>query len=288
MSDTSPGIYTGRQATDKILHILAEVEQPLPSYMEFYYKILTAQAGSRIPDLSEAASTLHTNAEQRLNQDTPALSYPDLSIDWEDMLVLYREVVELTRNFVTQDTNETENLSVCCESAVILEYTAKLWFETGTVPLNNTEHPKAFQPLLSSVLQATFYPVLSAYSDILFPVIAQDRWQKGYCPVCGGRPDFSFLDKEHGARWLLCSRCDNRWLFKRLECPFCGNDDHTSLAYFSGDHSVYRLYTCEKCRRYIKAIDLRQMKEEALLPLQRVLTLDMDRQAHEMNYRAEP
>ena len=287
MSDTSPEIYTGRQATDKILQILAEVEQPLPDYMEFYYKILMAQAGSKVPDLTEATAALRKNAEQRLDRDTPALAYPDLSIDWQDMLILFRKVVELTTKFVAQEADESENLSFCCESPVILEHTAKLWFELGTLPRDNTEHPKSVQPLTSSVLQATFYPVLSAYSDILFPVVTQDRWQKGYCPVCGGNPDFSFLDKERGARWLLCSRCDSRWLFKRLECPFCGNDDHTSLAYFTDDHSVYRLYTCDKCRRYIEAIDLRQMQEEALLPLQRILTLDMDRQAHEMNYRAE-
>ncbi|MEJ2738890.1 MAG: formate dehydrogenase accessory protein FdhE [Dehalococcoidia bacterium] len=287
MSDTSPGTYTGRQATDKILHILAEVEKPLPSYMEFYYKILMTQAGSKIPDISEATAMLRENAEQRLKQATPALTFPDLSIDWQDTLVLFCEVVELTLKFVAQEAGEKENLAVCCESADILEHTAKLWFETGTVPHNNTEHRKTIQPLTSSVLQATFYPVLSVYADILFPVVTQDRWQKGYCPVCGGYPDFSFLDKERGARWLLCSRCDNRWLFKRLECPFCGNDDHTSLAYFTDDHGTYRLYTCDKCYRYIKAIDLRQMKEEALLPLQRVLTLDMDRQAHEMKYKAE-
>jgi formate dehydrogenase maturation protein FdhE len=288
MSDTSPRIYTGKQATDKILNILAEAEQPLPSYMEFYHQVLMAQAGSKIPDLSEVTSALRENAEQRITQATPALAFSDLNIDWQDMLVLFRQVVELTMKFVTREANETETLYVCTESASILEYTAKLWFETGTVILNTTEHPKAVQPLLSSVLQATFYPLLSAYSDTLFPVITQDSWQKNYCPVCGGRPDFSFLDKERGSRWLLCSRCDSQWLFKRLECPFCGNDDHTSLAYYTNDGNAYRLYTCDKCRIYIKAIDLRQMQEEVLLPLQRVLTLDMDRQAHEMHYRPEP
>jgi formate dehydrogenase maturation protein FdhE len=287
MSDMSPGVYTGRQATNKILNILAEAEQPLPSYMEFYYKILSVQAGSKVPDLSEAVPALQKNVEQRLGKGTPVLTFPDLIINWQDILVLFREVVELTRKFVVQEADEIEDLSICCESADVLSHTAKLWFEIGTVPLNSTEHPKVVQPLTSSVLQATFYPSLSAYSDILSPIIKQDHWQKGYCPVCGGSPDFSYLDKERGARWLLCSRCDGRWLFKRLECPFCGNDDHKSLAYFTDDHNIYRLYTCDKCHRYIKAIDLRQTKEETLLPLQRVLTLDMDRQAHEMNYKAE-
>ena len=116
----------------------------------------------------------------------------------------------------------------------------------------------------------------------------QEAWYKRYCPVCGGGPDFAFLDKERdGARWLLCSRCDAQWLFYRLVCPHCGNDDQHSLAYLTDDTGLYRLYVCEKCRRYLKTIDLRKTEAEVLLPLERILTLDLDRQAHESNYTAD-
>ena len=142
------------------------------------------------------------------------------------------------------------------------------------------------KPLTFSLLQASLHPLLNVYASELLPSVKQESWYRRYCPVCGGSPDFASLDKERGARWLLCSRCDAQWLFYRLICPFCGNEDQKTLAYFADDRSLYRLYVCEKCRGYIKAIDLRQTESEILLPLERILTLDMDRQAQELDYEA--
>jgi FdhE protein len=90
---------------------------------------------------------------------------------------------------------------------------------------------------------------------------------------------------EEGARWLVCGRCDAEWRFQRLECPFCGTRDQGNLAYFSGGQGLYRLYVCEECKGYIKAIDLRHSQSEVLLPLEWIGTLDMDRQACELGYR---
>ena len=55
--------------------------------------------------------------------------------------------------------------------------------------------------------------------------------------------------------------------------------------YFADDEDLYRLYVCEQCHKYIKTIDLRHTESEILLPLERVLTLDMDRQAQEKGYK---
>jgi FdhE protein len=100
-----------------------------------------------------------------------------------------------------------------------------------------------------------------------------------------GKPDFAFIDKEKGARWLLCSRCDTGWLFQRLECPYCGNTDQNELAYFTDDTELYRLYICQRCHSYLKSIDLRKTDSEILLPLERVMTVDMDRQGQEKGYK---
>lgn len=288
MGEKAPGAYSGKQATEKIINRLAEAEQPLPVYLEFFHKILLAQSELKQPDPSEIITALKQKTEQRLGAGTPAITFTDLHIDWPETLDLFCKVVELTNDYVKQESDEKEELLVCCENSDVLAHTAKLWFEIGTLPRDATsQYRETASSLTSSVLQATLYPVLSVYSGVLSSLVKQDQWQKNYCPVCGGSPDFSFLDKEHGARWLLCSRCDAQWLFKRLVCPYCGNDDHKSLAYFTDDHSSYRLYTCDKCHTYIKAIDLRQTKEDTMLPLERVLTLDMDRQAREMGYAAE-
>ncbi len=82
----------------------------------------------------------------------------------------------------------------------------------------------------------------------------------------------------------MCSRCDGVWLFQRLVCPYCGTQDQTKLAYLTDDTAQYRLYVCDACRTYIKAIDMRRIQHNVRLPLERVLTLDLDRQATANGY----
>ena len=288
MSDKSPHTSTHKQVIDKILNRLAEAEQPLPSSLEFYRHILTIQNKIRLPDLSTITADLGKNAGERLSQGKPILTYSDLEINWEDFTKLFNALTELSVEFLTPDREETEEVKKIGSDLNSLQEATKTWFGSKIVSRKSNAKNNDTKPLASSILQATLYPSLTTYTDKLLPLVPQEAWYKRYCPVCGGGADFAFLDREKdGARWLLCSRCDAQWLFYRLVCPHCGNDDQQSLSYFTDDSNLYRLYICEKCRRYLKTIDLRKTETEILLPLERVLTLDMDRQAHDSNYQAD-
>jgi FdhE protein len=288
MNDKSPHIPTHRQVIDKILNRLADAEQPLPRSLEFYRKILTIQTKTKLPDLAESTADFSRNSGERLSQGKPLLAFSDLEINWEYFQSLYNELLDLSMEFLTPNREETEEAKKIGSDLDLLQETTKTWFGIKTVSRKSNSKNNDINQLTSSIVQATLYPLLSIYSDKLLPLVTQEAWYKRYCPVCGGEADFGFLDREKdGARWLLCSRCDAQWLFYRLVCPHCGNDDQQSLAYFTNDTSVYRLYVCEKCRHYLKTIDLRKTEAEILLPLERILTLDMDRQAHESNYEAD-
>jgi FdhE protein len=94
------------------------------------------------------------------------------------------------------------------------------------------------------------------------------------------------LKGEVGERWLLCSRCDTEWLFQRVECPYCGTQEQDDLVYFIDAREQYRLYLCERCKCYLKAVDLRKTEAGAPLPLERLYTIDLDRQAVGRGYHA--
>jgi FdhE protein len=96
----------------------------------------------------------------------------------------------------------------------------------------------------------------------------------------------AFLKRESGARWLLCSRCDTEWLFQRLECPYCGTQEQNALVFFTDEEELYRLYVCERCKCYLKAVDLRKTEAEVLLPLERLYTIDLDTQAVGKGYHS--
>ena len=69
-----------------------------------------------------------------------------------------------------------------------------------------------------------------------------------------------------------------------MKCAYCNNTDQEALSYYTSDEGLYRLYVCDKCKHYLKTIDLRNARSEVLVPLERLLTMEIDAQAREYGY----
>lgn len=113
-----------------------------------------------------------------------------------------------------------------------------------------------------------------------------ESWLQGYCPTCGALPDFAYL-ADDGARYLVCSQCNTEWRFPRLKCPFCGNEDQKTLGYFFADAEnwhAYRIYVCEKCHKYLKAIDSRSAGSKTITLWERIKTITLERYVESMGY----
>src|SRR5258708_6669417 len=78
-------------------------------------------------------------------------------------------------------------------------------------------------------------------------------------PFCGSKPQVAVLRPEGdgGKRFLLCSLCSTEWLFRRVLCPNCAeeNKDHLPI-FIAEDFDYVRVDACDTCRTYIKSIDL--------------------------------
>jgi len=98
-------------------------------------------------------------------------------------------------------------------------------------------------------------------------------------------PKIGHLVDKEGKRHLFCSQCGFEWRFRRVKCPFCGNEEQQTLSYFTveGDER-YRVDVCDVCKRYIKTLDFRNVGEEAILDVEDVATLHLDMLAHEEGY----
>jgi FdhE protein len=129
-----------------------------------------------------------------------------------------------------------------------------------------------------------------------FEMIAEDisksgrfaSWGKAICPVCGHEPDMARFEREDGRRILHCPLCDSQWAFRRLQCPFCLNDNQDSLRFFFVDQkSPYRVDVCDKCGRYIKAVDERKLGEGRTVRfvVEDIATFDLDMAAWEEGFR---
>lgn len=148
------------------------------------------------------------------------------------------------------------------------------------------ERVTAWPDLLGFVLNNTlhlFIQASAAFSE--WPLrAAEEGWYRRKCPVCGGKPDFAALEKESGARRLLCARCDTEWTFYRTGCPFCGEERPEQLGYYPWGDRTCRLYVCDNCKRYLKTMDLRELARPVNLPAERILSVGMDVAALDAGY----
>jgi FdhE protein len=101
-------------------------------------------------------------------------------------------------------------------------------------------------------------------------------WAEGNCPFCGSRAGMAELAGEEGRRHLCCATCNTRWPFKRLKCPYCGNEEVEKLSYFTAGEGATRVDTCKGCSRYIKTRDSRKGGEGQPLEVEDLLTIHLD------------
>jgi len=273
---------------NKILERLDEWEQregQLPSFTQFYRELLEIQTEAKSRITVGKPRLTKDMVGDRLREGIPLLLFKNFSPDWHQVQTVFEQVAVWAAKDSEDPSGESESLKNIARQSSLLKEVVSLWYRGDSLTTIATARG-IDDELLTSVVAAAVKPFLFAYSRLLLPEVDQELWRRRYCPVCGGKPDFAYLERERGARWLLCSRCDAEWLFLRLECPYCGTQNQDALAYFTDEEQsyLYRLYVCEECRTYIKAIDLRRAESEVLLPLERVTTLDMDKQGCEKGY----
>ncbi len=257
----------------------------LPSrLLEFYRKLLTIQFRSERLIGNIDAGLKDKTINERLDSGQPLISVNALALDWSLLNDVYIQVIALFTDYPDLFGKLPKRLSQPEVHSSLSERVVKAWFKRASLPSTLAVDDNE-RLVLEAIIHATIQPFLVSQARSLIHSVQQERWRREYCPVCGGKPDFAFLNKDRGARWLLCSRCDAEWLFQRLQCPYCSNKNQKDLSYFTDDAGVYRLYVCERCHKYIKAIDLRYTEADVLLPLERLLTLDLDNQAREKGYQ---
>ncbi len=98
-------------------------------------------------------------------------------------------------------------------------------------------------------------PIFSALRSIVEEELREAEWWRGMCPVCGAYTRISFKDEDGGV-WLKCSICGAEWRYPENKCPFCGNDEPSSIDIYTPMRDErFKLYICRKCGRYWKLVN---------------------------------
>jgi FdhE protein len=147
---------------------------------------------------------------------------------------------------------------------------------------------EASAPMQAGLLRflgwTAFRRILDPISEPFAAWRDDDAWHRPQCPTCGQLPVMAQLVGKADARSrvLVCGCCPTRWGYKRLGCPYCGNEAEERLALLELQGPVgLRLDVCESCKSYLKTYA--GQGEEALF-LQDWPTLLLDAMAAERGY----
>ena len=151
--------------------------------------------------------------------------------------------------------------------------------------IKETMLEKDLATFLFSFMLASFY---RQQLKTIIEVLRTDLWEGGNCPTCGEKPHFGMLRPEDGAKQLECWLCGTEWVHTRIKCPFCGNEDHEELGYFTvEDSELCRVNHCQSCCQYYKVFDARKFHAdgEIVLTIHNLATLAYDLLARQEGFK---
>jgi len=201
----------------------------------------------------------------RLVTGEPLLEFSQIAFDWNDVRLLIRQVTDVLRRHEVIDTPTATALHSIGRSPTLPDV-MRAWFE---------RKPTIDIEMIDDVLGWAARPYLQRTAEVLQQRVSLDGWTRRVCPVCTAEPEFSVITTS-GDRQLVCGRCHVRWAFSPITCPYCGNDDRTTIKSMATSDGLYRVMLCAPCGRYIKALDGRKASRPLLPYVDVIATLPLD------------
>jgi len=227
-------------------------------------------------------------AERKIGGGFPLVDFSGGVLHLEEPEAYFRDLLEIGRKKSPEEVDrileELETGALSYEK-VVRESFSEAGDETAGDKDEDDEESGDVFDLLSLFIEESLRPSLERVAEIYAPLLKKTPWNEGFCPICGREPKIAEIREEEGRRFLFCNQCGYEWSFNRIRCPFCGNDDQDSLAYFTVEgEEQYRVDVCNNCNRYIKTVDFRKMDRAACLDVEDFATIHLDILANEEGY----
>ncbi|MSO55336.1 MAG: formate dehydrogenase accessory protein FdhE [Acidobacteria bacterium] len=215
----------------------------------------------------------------------PVLQFKEIPIDWSDFRLMIRQTADILRRFETLELTDYDRIQTLARDGQI-EAVVATWYETAMAPARRKTDPRTHErELLDQVLLLSMRPFLARCAEALLPRLELSDWRQPSCPLCGGEPEFAFINPA-AERLLICARCTGQWRFDPITCPYCENSDRARITSFTSRDGRYRIYACDECHRYLKAFDGRDGSRPVLLAVDSIATLPLDAAAIQRGYQS--
>ena len=278
---------------DQITKAAESLKQFRPAYgaiLDFYKQIFIAQEDSKdkiqIDPIQISEEMLSIKADEKF----PLINLSEFAIDAKASKLLLIKICGITK---ASSGDMASSARAILKAIDAEEFDLDSLF-SGLIEENDSVFEKTAKKHdikkgdLAFIVYNSIKPSLSMCAQQLSTYLNKDQpWTKGYCPICGSPVGLSMFEGEGGERFLLCGFCGHKWSSRRLYCPFCDNTDSKALNYlYSEEEKEYRVDLCDKCKKYIKTIDIRKTERIIYPPLEQVATLHLDIKAKEMKYES--
>ena len=259
-------------------------EQPdLASAADMQIELLFAQRRiqARVPLPSVTFERPKPDRQRR----QPMLQFKDIPIDWSDFRLMIRQTADILKRFDTLDSPAYDQIQTLARDGQI-ETVVSSWYGAAMAPARRKTDPRTEEKeLLDQVLLLAMRPFLARCAEALLPAIELGDWGHPFCPLCGGEPEFAYINPA-AERLLICGRCTGQWRYDATTCPYCENADRSRITSFTSRDQRYRIYACDVCHRYLKAFDGRDGSRPALLAVDSIATLPLDAAAIQRGYQS--
>lgn len=269
-------------AQERIRKACREVTAVRPAYTEilkFYEAVFLAQEEAKIHTHVPRIDIPEDILAMKLAEKFPLVAAADFEIDLAAATRLLEKLCEIAGASVSANMEDASRMIT--ESLGAESLSPKDLFDLALGKDTSGKIPSGVSADMALLFgYNSIRPSLQLCSEQLSALLnADEPWRTGYCPICGSSPGLSML-KGEGERSYVCSFCWHEWLTPRIYCPFCDNTDSSQLHYFFSDEEPeYRVDGCDRCRRYIKTIDLRKTTRTIVPVVEAIATLHLDLKA---------
>jgi hypothetical protein len=221
---------------------------------------------------------------------TPILRFEDIPLDLSDLRLMVRQTADVLRRYGALEKHDYQKVQALGRDMQLLAVTGQ-WFRSGIVqqvvaagiPTSASFVDLDGSDVFDQVLTLSMRPFLSRCAEVLQQRPELSSWTHAHCALCGGQPDLAVITPS-AERHLICGRCELRWRWESLTCPYCRNGERTKITSFATPDGQYRVYACDVCRRYLKAYDGRRATRPVMPMVDAVATLPLDAAAIQRGY----
>lgn len=234
-----------------------------------------------------------TDAERAIAEGIPILAAGELSFEVEE---LADELTRLARNLsdtAGEGTPAQATAQRIASGPIDVAAMATAALEQDRASLDGLAKELGVDATaLGELAQLALQPLLWEAAAQASALAELDRWERGYCVVCGAWPGLAELIGTERRRVLRCVRCGSGWSWLVLLCPYCGTDDHRDLGILElgpsegGEKAEgHRIDVCKTCHGYVKAVQTFEPHTPVRLVAEDVFTLYLDEAAAAAGYR---